>query len=78
MFDGCFCMFRCLDFPFRELGGASSAVTGKRFRTWLLQLRTSHCMFENNQSSLIDTVLEGYTKARHGSEVTVYDYVSTA
>lgn len=59
---------RDTDFPFRELGGASSAVTGKRFRTWLLQLRTSHCMLENNQSSLIDTVLEGYTKARHGSE----------
>lgn len=59
---------RDTDFPFRELGGASTAVTGKRFRTWLLQLRTSHCLFQNNQSSLIDTVLEGYNKARHGSE----------
>uniref|UniRef100_A0A3B4A188 Uncharacterized protein n=1 Tax=Periophthalmus magnuspinnatus TaxID=409849 RepID=A0A3B4A188_9GOBI len=52
----------------RHLGGASTAVTGKRFRTWLLQLRTSHCLFQNSQSSLIDTVLEGYNKARHGSE----------
>lgn len=59
---------RDTDFPFRELGGASTAVTGKRFRTWLLQLRTSHCLFQNNQSSLINTVLEGYNKARHGSE----------
>ncbi|XP_020783645.1 protein C1orf43 homolog [Boleophthalmus pectinirostris] len=59
---------RDTDFPFRELGGASTAVTGKRFRTWLLQLRTSHCLFQNSQSSLIDTVLEGYNKARHGSE----------
>uniref|UniRef100_A0A8C6TVN8 Chromosome 1 open reading frame 43 n=1 Tax=Neogobius melanostomus TaxID=47308 RepID=A0A8C6TVN8_9GOBI len=60
---------RDTDFPFRELGGASTAVTGKRFRTWLLQLRTSHCLFQNKQSSVIDTVLEGYNKARHGSEV---------
>ncbi|XP_072316297.1 protein C1orf43 homolog [Eucyclogobius newberryi] len=60
---------RDTDFPFRELGGASTAVTGKRFRTWLLQLRTSHCLFKNSQSSLIDTVLEGYNKACHGSEV---------
>ncbi|KAF0045416.1 hypothetical protein F2P81_001945 [Scophthalmus maximus] len=41
--------------PFRELGGTSTAVTGKRFRTWLLQLRNSHCMFRDSQSSLIDT-----------------------
>lgn len=59
---------RDTDFPFRELGGTSTAVTGKRFRTWLLQLRTSNCLFQSNQSSVIDTVLEGYNKARHGSE----------
>uniref|UniRef100_A0A8C7YAR5 Chromosome 1 open reading frame 43 n=1 Tax=Oryzias sinensis TaxID=183150 RepID=A0A8C7YAR5_9TELE len=56
------------DFPFRELGGASTAVTGKRFRTWLLNIRNSHCMFRDRQSMLIDTVLDGYTKARHGAE----------
>ncbi|XP_069552056.1 protein C1orf43 homolog isoform X1 [Brachyistius frenatus] len=55
-------------FPFRELGGTSTAVTGKRFRTWLLQLRNSHCIFRDSQSSLIDTVLDGYNKARHGAE----------
>uniref|UniRef100_A0A4W6FU53 Chromosome 1 open reading frame 43 n=1 Tax=Lates calcarifer TaxID=8187 RepID=A0A4W6FU53_LATCA len=56
------------DLPFRELGGTSTAVTGKRFRTWLLQLRNSQCMFRDSQSSLIDTVLDGYNKARHGAE----------
>uniref|UniRef100_A0A3Q0RZU1 Chromosome 1 open reading frame 43 n=1 Tax=Amphilophus citrinellus TaxID=61819 RepID=A0A3Q0RZU1_AMPCI len=59
---------RDADFPFRELGGTSTAVTGKRFRTWLLQLRNSHCMFRDNESSVIDTVLDGYNKARHGAE----------
>ncbi|XP_053288156.1 protein C1orf43 homolog [Pleuronectes platessa] len=60
---------RDTDFPFRELGGTSTAVTGKRFRTWVLQLRNNHCMFRDSQSSLIDTVLEGYNRARHGAEV---------
>ncbi|XP_008321323.1 uncharacterized protein C1orf43 homolog isoform X2 [Cynoglossus semilaevis] len=59
---------RDTDFPFRELGGTSSAVTGKRFRTWLLQLKNSHCMFRDSHVSLIDKVLEGYNKARHGAE----------
>ncbi|XP_071324942.1 protein C1orf43 homolog [Trachinotus anak] len=59
---------RDTDLPFRELGGTSTAVTGKRFRTWLLQLRNSHCMFRESQSSLVDTVLDGYNKARHGAE----------
>ncbi|XP_038567362.1 protein C1orf43 homolog [Micropterus salmoides] len=56
------------DLPFRELGGSSTAVTGKRLRTWLLQLRNSTCMFQDSLSSLIDTVLDGYSKARHGAE----------
>uniref|UniRef100_A0A3B3YJ52 Uncharacterized protein n=1 Tax=Poecilia mexicana TaxID=48701 RepID=A0A3B3YJ52_9TELE len=56
------------NFPFRELGGTPTAVTAKRFRAWLLQLRNSHCMFRDKQSSLIDTVLDGYNKARHGAE----------
>ncbi|XP_029958487.1 protein C1orf43 homolog [Salarias fasciatus] len=59
---------RDVDFPFRELGGSSTAVTGKRFRTWLLQLRNSPGAFRDNESSLIDTVLDGYNSARHGSE----------
>ncbi|MEQ2169669.1 hypothetical protein GOODEAATRI_027578 [Goodea atripinnis] len=56
-----------LDFPFRELGGAPSAVTGKKFRTWLLQLRKS--LDKDKHSSLIYTVLDGYNRARHGAEV---------
>ncbi|XP_028280709.1 protein C1orf43 homolog [Parambassis ranga] len=59
---------RDTDFPFHELGGTSTAVTGKRFRTWLLRLRNSHCMFSDSHSSLIDIVLDGYNKARHGAE----------
>ncbi|XP_068179225.1 protein C1orf43 homolog isoform X2 [Antennarius striatus] len=56
------------DLPFRDLGGTSSAVTGKRLRTWLLHLRNSHCIFQDGLSSLIDTVMDGYNKARHGAE----------
>ncbi|XP_058503327.1 protein C1orf43 homolog isoform X1 [Solea solea] len=59
---------RDTDLPFHELGGTSAAVTGKRFRTWLLELRNSHCMFRDSQISLIDKVLDGYSKARHGAE----------
>ncbi|KAK9513814.1 hypothetical protein VZT92_027317 [Zoarces viviparus] len=59
---------RDTDLPFRELGGTSTAVTGKRLRTWLLQLRNSHCVLGDRLSSLIDTVLDGYNKARHGAE----------
>lgn len=61
------------DLPFRELGGAPAAVTGKRLRTWLLQLRNSHCMFQDSLRSLVDTVLDGYSKARHGAEVSVFE-----
>ncbi|XP_031155150.1 protein C1orf43 homolog isoform X2 [Sander lucioperca] len=59
---------RDTDLPFRELGGTSTAVTGKRLRTWLLHLRNSHCVFRDSLSSLIDKVLDGYSKARHGAE----------
>ncbi|KAM6910014.1 protein C1orf43 homolog [Xenentodon cancila] len=59
---------RDTEFPFCELGGTSTAVTGKRFRTWLLQLRNSNCMFRDNQSCLIDAVLDGYNKARYSAE----------
>ncbi|KAM8734989.1 protein C1orf43 homolog [Acanthopagrus latus] len=59
---------RDIDLPFRELGGTSTAVTGKRLRTWLLQLRNSNCMLRDSVSSLVYTVLDGYNKARHGAE----------
>ncbi|KAM8734988.1 protein C1orf43 homolog isoform 1-T1 [Acanthopagrus schlegelii] len=60
--------FLSIDLPFRELGGTSTAVTGKRLRTWLLQLRNSNCMLRDSVSSLVYTVLDGYNKARHGAE----------
>ncbi|XP_024863590.1 protein C1orf43 homolog isoform X2 [Kryptolebias marmoratus] len=60
---------RDTDFPFRELGGTPAAVTGKRFRTWLLQLQSSHCMLGDGRSALVDAVLDGYNKARHSAEV---------
>ncbi|XP_029307406.1 protein C1orf43 homolog [Cottoperca gobio] len=59
---------RDTDLPFRELGGTSKAVTGKSLRSWLLQLRNSQCVFQDSLCSLIDTVLDGYNKARHGAE----------
>ncbi|KAI3361040.1 hypothetical protein L3Q82_013243, partial [Scortum barcoo] len=59
---------RDADLPFRELGGSSTAVTGKRLRTWLLQLRNSRCMFRDSLCTVIDTVLDGYNKARHGAD----------
>ncbi|XP_029694915.1 protein C1orf43 homolog [Takifugu rubripes] len=57
---------RDIDLPFHELGGTSTAVTGKRLRTWLLQLRNSNCIFR--ESPLVYAVLDGYNKARHGAE----------
>ncbi|XP_064802574.1 protein C1orf43 homolog isoform X1 [Oncorhynchus masou masou] len=57
------------DIPFSELGGTPTAVTGRRFRAWLLDLRTSHSLFCSSRSSLIDTLLEGYHNARHGTGV---------
>lgn len=68
--------FLSIDLPFRELGGMSTAVTGKRLRTWLLQLRNSNCMLRDSVSSLVYTVLDGYNKARHGAEVSeIYDRI---
>ncbi|KAM3615203.1 uncharacterized protein V6R79_024868 [Siganus canaliculatus] len=59
---------RDTDLPFRELGGSSTAVTGKRLRTWLLQLRNSPCDSQDGLDSVVDVVLDGYRKARHGAE----------
>ncbi|XP_042345430.1 LOW QUALITY PROTEIN: protein C1orf43 homolog [Plectropomus leopardus] len=59
---------RDTDLPFRELGGTSTAVTGKRLRTWLLRLRNSECMFRDGLNSLIDRVLYGTHPALCGDE----------
>ncbi|KAM8870403.1 protein C1orf43 homolog isoform 2-T2 [Spinachia spinachia] len=59
---------RDTDLPFRELGGTPASVTGKRLRIWLLQLRNSHCVFQDSRRPLVDAVLDGYNRARHGAE----------
>lgn len=60
---------RDCEISFRELGGTPTAVTGRRFRAWLLELRNSNALFRNSSSSLVDTLLEGYDSARHGTGV---------
>ncbi|XP_072572295.1 protein C1orf43 homolog isoform X3 [Paramormyrops kingsleyae] len=57
------------DIPFQEMGRSHSAVTGCSFRSWLLELRSSHSAFKNGRSALIDRLLEGYESARHGTGV---------
>ncbi|XP_016387760.1 uncharacterized protein C1orf43 homolog isoform X2 [Sinocyclocheilus rhinocerous] len=57
------------DIPSRELCCSASALTGRRYRNWLQDLRNSHSLFKSNHSSLIDRLLEGYDNARHGTGV---------
>uniref|UniRef100_A0A8C1AQT4 NICE-3 n=1 Tax=Cyprinus carpio carpio TaxID=630221 RepID=A0A8C1AQT4_CYPCA len=61
--------FFCLNIPSRELGCSASALTGRRYRNWLQDLRNSHSLLKSNHSSLIDRLLEGYDNARHGTGV---------
>ncbi|KPP79269.1 hypothetical protein Z043_101164 [Scleropages formosus] len=57
------------ELPFQELGRSPSALTGRSFRTWLVELRNSHSAFKSNRGALIDSLLEGYDSARHGTGV---------
>lgn len=50
------------------MGQNPSAVTGRSFRNWLLELRNSHSLLKS-RTGLIDGVLEGYDSARHGTGV---------
>lgn len=52
-----------------ELGWSPSSLTGQRYRDWLTNLRDSHSLIKTSHSSLIDRLLEGYEKARHGTGV---------
>ncbi|XP_072536574.1 protein C1orf43 homolog isoform X3 [Salminus brasiliensis] len=52
-----------------ELGRSASALTGRRYRNWLMDLRNSHSLFKSSHSSLVDRLLEGYDNARHGTGV---------
>ncbi|KAF5902330.1 C1orf43-like protein, partial [Clarias magur] len=52
-----------------DLARCPSALTGPRYRKWLLDLRNSHSLIKTSHSSLIDRLLEGYDNARHGTSV---------
>ncbi|KAJ8287937.1 hypothetical protein COCON_G00005960 [Conger conger] len=56
------------DIPLQEMGLYPSAVTGRSFRSWLLELRSSPSLLKS-RSSLIHSVLEGYDSARNGTGV---------
>ncbi|XP_062395090.1 protein C1orf43 homolog [Sardina pilchardus] len=58
---------RDTDLPFHELGHSSSALTGRRYRNWLIELRNSSSLVKTTRSGLIDRLLEGYDNARHGT-----------
>ncbi|KAG5270877.1 hypothetical protein AALO_G00173310 [Alosa alosa] len=58
---------RDTDLPFHELGHSSSALTGRRYRNWLIELRNSSSLVRTTRSGLIDRLLEGYDNARHGT-----------
>ncbi|KAK1795506.1 hypothetical protein P4O66_010658 [Electrophorus voltai] len=47
--------------------GCSSALTGRRYKSWLIQLRSSLSPLRSSQCSLIERLLEGYDSARHGT-----------
>ncbi|XP_066538825.1 protein C1orf43 homolog isoform X2 [Hoplias malabaricus] len=58
---------RDTDVIWQELGRSANALTGRRFRSWLLELRNT--WFKTSHSSLIYRLLEGYHNARHGTGV---------
>ncbi|KAJ8000329.1 hypothetical protein DPEC_G00203700 [Dallia pectoralis] len=55
--------------PLHEIGRNPSAITGRSFRNWLLELRNSHTLIRSSRSTLVDNLLEGYESARHGTGV---------
>uniref|UniRef100_UPI003AAF1315 protein C1orf43 homolog isoform X2 n=1 Tax=Centroberyx gerrardi TaxID=166262 RepID=UPI003AAF1315 len=55
--------------PLQEISRCPSAFTGRNFRNWLLELRNSHSLIKSSRSALIDSLLEGYDSARHGTGV---------
>ncbi|XP_071374096.1 protein C1orf43 homolog isoform X3 [Centroberyx affinis] len=55
--------------PLQEISRCPSAFTGRSFRNWLLELRNSHSLIKSSRSALIDSLLEGYDSARHGTGV---------
>ncbi|XP_028648246.2 protein C1orf43 homolog isoform X1 [Erpetoichthys calabaricus] len=60
---------RTSDIPFHDIGKNPKSLTGKTFKTFLLELSTSNSPFKGVRKNLIDTLLEGYDLARHGTGV---------
>lgn len=50
---------------------SASALTGRRYKNWLMELRNSHSDFKSSNCALIDRLLEGYDNARHGAGVSL-------
>ncbi|XP_052000096.1 protein C1orf43 homolog [Xyrauchen texanus] len=57
------------DIPFHVMCRSASALTGRRYRNWLLDLPNSHSPYNTSHSALIDRLLEGNDNARHGTGV---------
>ncbi|KAA0703197.1 hypothetical protein E1301_Tti007006 [Triplophysa tibetana] len=57
------------DIPFHEMCRSASALTGRRYKNWLMDLRNSDSVCKSSNSALIDRLLEGYDNARHGAGV---------
>lgn len=55
--------------PFREVCKNPKSLTGRNFRSFLLDLRNASSPFRGVQKNLIDTLLDGYESARHGTGV---------
>lgn len=60
-----------LDLPLQDLCHSTSALTGRQYRKWLMDLRISHSLVKFNHSALLDRLLEGYDNARHGTGVSL-------
>ncbi|XP_068603062.1 protein C1orf43-like isoform X1 [Brachionichthys hirsutus] len=53
--------------PLQEISRSPSAFTGRGFRSWLLEVRNSHSLIKSSRGVLIDRLLDGYDRARHGT-----------
>ncbi|XP_053134106.1 protein C1orf43 homolog isoform X2 [Hemicordylus capensis] len=57
------------EIPFTSEGRHPKSLIGKNFRAYLLDLRNSSTPFRGNRKTLIDTLLDGYDRARYGTGV---------
>ncbi|XP_041095024.1 protein C1orf43-like [Polyodon spathula] len=64
-----FCAVPPAGIPFHEVWKNPKSLTGRNFRIFLLDLRNASSPFRGVQKNLIDTLLDGYESARHGTGV---------